>query len=421
MEFKFYNKDQEDSFLKTRIESLFLSQNIKNTLLEKGMRTVRSFVYQSNKELDKITGSSENSTLLISSLDRLALEIRYAEKYNLSLLSEDRHLDTKEPQSLFLPESVLDKKDDIIGAFSEYFGIDRKLILSKSRKHNLVYIRNLIAYVLREYSDMSFLAIGELLGGRDHTTIIHSYRKLKETFKNDEKLHLGLNDLIERAKSLKEIKDPIEEELLPDLISLINEKQAEQKKPLKLILISERDIEVIKLYKEGVTFEEIGKTIGVTRERVRQIVERTIRKTAFNESILKGIEFDVEVILEEEKKKRLQIKNKGKVLQPKKVKERTWSRYYLACKACGMTSSPHRRKGLCQLCVGQYWGENREKIILKHNNVCDRCYVNRADAKLEYRRDFYITKDQQVLCRKCFLLSAGAMLGEKRKEKYKIR
>lgn len=312
----------------------------------------------------------------------------------------------------FFPEVVFGEDEDIIDTFAEYFGIDRKYIISHSRKHELVYIRDLIVHVLREHAEMSFPAIGKILGGRDHTTIIHSYRKLKDKFESDVELRGQLVQLVLKAKAIKNRKTYIEEKMFPDLIASIKQKHLESNLFLKPVMIPERNIKLLELYREGLTLQEIGNTLGLTRERARQIVEKTLRQSALNESLARGIELNTDIILEDERKKRVAIKQRDKkAAPPKPVKEKMWSRYYIGCKECGTTTTPHRRKGLCQKCIREYGPALRDVIITQHSSVCDICNISRPDAVREYGRDFYITKTQQVICRKCFLETTGKLLG----------
>jgi chromosomal replication initiator protein len=52
----------------------------------------------------------------------------------------------------------------------------------------------------RELADMSYPRIGELFGGRDHTTVIHAYEKISNKSKEDSKLQKDLNTLKEMLK-----------------------------------------------------------------------------------------------------------------------------------------------------------------------------------------------------------------------------
>ncbi|MBZ5869574.1 chromosomal replication initiator protein DnaA, partial [Escherichia coli] len=51
---------------------------------------------------------------------------------------------------------------------------------SKSRTRTLVNARQIAMYLCRELTDLSLPKIGQELGGRDHTTVIHADRKIRE-------------------------------------------------------------------------------------------------------------------------------------------------------------------------------------------------------------------------------------------------
>lgn len=69
---------------------------------------------------------------------------------------------------------------EIIKNVSNFYNIDEKSIYQKTRKKEIVRPRQLIMYILREDFNVSYPSIGEKLGGRDHTTVIHSYEKVKK-------------------------------------------------------------------------------------------------------------------------------------------------------------------------------------------------------------------------------------------------
>ena len=50
-------------------------------------------------------------------------------------------------------------------------------------------------YLCREMTDLSLPKIGELFGGRDHTTVIHACEKISEAMQNDQTLQLTINKL----------------------------------------------------------------------------------------------------------------------------------------------------------------------------------------------------------------------------------
>ncbi|SRR3989339_303862 len=72
---------------------------------------------------------------------------------------------------------------DVIKTIAEYYNITEEEIYEKTRKKDVVKPRQIIMYILREDFNVSYPTIGEKLGGKDHTTVMHSYEKIKEDLK----------------------------------------------------------------------------------------------------------------------------------------------------------------------------------------------------------------------------------------------
>ena len=64
--------------------------------------------------------------------------------------------------------------------------------MSKSRERRLAFPRQVAMYLLREEAKCSFPAIGNHIGGRDHTTAMHACQKIGEMIKEDEQLKRDL-------------------------------------------------------------------------------------------------------------------------------------------------------------------------------------------------------------------------------------
>ncbi len=73
---------------------------------------------------------------------------------------------------------------DVIKAIASFYNISEESVYDKTRKKEVVRPRQIIMYILREDFNISFPSIGEKLGGRDHTTVIHSCEKIKEELKS---------------------------------------------------------------------------------------------------------------------------------------------------------------------------------------------------------------------------------------------
>lgn len=100
----------------------------------------------------------------------------------------NRELSVNEIKNL-LKNSTKPKKTvmikDVVKIVSDFYSIDEESIYNKTRRKEVVRPRQVIMYILREDFGVSFPSIGDKLGGRDHTTVIHSYEKIKEGVKGD--------------------------------------------------------------------------------------------------------------------------------------------------------------------------------------------------------------------------------------------
>ena len=79
-----------------------------------------------------------------------------------------------------------------------HFKIKTDDLISKRRTRNVTVPRQLAMYLCRELTDWSLPKIGEVFGGRDHTTVIHSYEKVNRERLEDTKLANLLNELSTR-------------------------------------------------------------------------------------------------------------------------------------------------------------------------------------------------------------------------------
>jgi chromosomal replication initiator protein len=85
--------------------------------------------------------------------------------------------------------------DDVVSHVAKYYNIDKKTIFEKTRKKEVVRPRQIIMYIMREHFHESYPFIGNELGGRDHTTVIHSCEKIKEELKNSTELQKNIEEI----------------------------------------------------------------------------------------------------------------------------------------------------------------------------------------------------------------------------------
>ena len=86
----------------------------------------------------------------------------------------------------------------IIKAVSDFFDISPEDLTLKGRKKEIVRPRQIVMYLMRSELNYSYPGIGEKIGGRDHTTAIHAYEKIKKELEFNEKLQDELTFLREQ-------------------------------------------------------------------------------------------------------------------------------------------------------------------------------------------------------------------------------
>jgi hypothetical protein len=89
--------------------------------------------------------------------------------------------------------------EDIITVACRAFEIPKELILSKSRKRELVQVRQLIAYVCRENLKINLSIIGKKLGNRDHSTVIHACQTIQDFLDTKDQITLSNLSILNHA------------------------------------------------------------------------------------------------------------------------------------------------------------------------------------------------------------------------------
>ncbi len=90
--------------------------------------------------------------------------------------------------------------DSIMNATSKYFSISLEELTGASRVATIASARQIAMYLCRELTEMSLPKIGAKFGGRDHTTVLHSVRKINEKMGVDRDLFNQVTELTNRIK-----------------------------------------------------------------------------------------------------------------------------------------------------------------------------------------------------------------------------
>jgi chromosomal replication initiator protein len=92
--------------------------------------------------------------------------------------------------------------DDILETVCTHFNVSPQHVFSRSRKHDLVQVRQISMYFAQKYTKMPASRIGQLIGNRDHSTVIHSCSTVEQRLKVDKAFSDELAS-IENAFKLK--------------------------------------------------------------------------------------------------------------------------------------------------------------------------------------------------------------------------
>lgn len=88
----------------------------------------------------------------------------------------------------------------IIDTVAEHFHIQTSDIISKKRSHDIAYPRQICMYLCKKNTDASLVKIGEVIGKRDHSTVIHGVEKIEKDLKKDSDLENVLNIIMKKME-----------------------------------------------------------------------------------------------------------------------------------------------------------------------------------------------------------------------------
>jgi len=125
--------------------------------------------------------------------DKISSNIRQLEGALIKLVAfstiNKKELSVSSAQNILKDIIPLENKkvsiDQIQKIVTNYYTIKINSLLSKKRTKDIVLARQVAIYLSRELTDLSLISIGEVFGRRDHTTIIHSYTKIKNKIEKD--------------------------------------------------------------------------------------------------------------------------------------------------------------------------------------------------------------------------------------------
>ncbi|MBI2252510.1 MAG: chromosomal replication initiator protein DnaA [Armatimonadetes bacterium] len=94
-------------------------------------------------------------------------------------------------------ESNFINLDSIKNKVAEYFGIKMEELIGEKREQRFVFPRQVAMFLARELSGASYPEIARNFGGKDHSTVIHAYKKIRENLKNSQ-----IKSTVEKIKNI---------------------------------------------------------------------------------------------------------------------------------------------------------------------------------------------------------------------------
>ncbi len=85
--------------------------------------------------------------------------------------------------------------DDIITAVCQHYGVKQRDVFSKSRKQNIVQVRQVAMYLCHKYTNMSYKQIGRRIGNRDHSTVVHACNQISRRLSVDKAFRREVEEL----------------------------------------------------------------------------------------------------------------------------------------------------------------------------------------------------------------------------------
>jgi chromosomal replication initiator protein len=91
--------------------------------------------------------------------------------------------------------------ENILRLVAKHFGLEVKDLKGKKRTNAIALPRQIAMYIARGYTELSTIEIGDILGGRDHTTVLYAADTVKKKMYKDQQLALKVDKITQELKS----------------------------------------------------------------------------------------------------------------------------------------------------------------------------------------------------------------------------
>ena len=165
------------AILQKKVESF--NFDINNEVLSYIANNVKSNI----RELE----GSVKKVVALANLEKKVIDIELAKEALKDIISPDS------------PSSIT--PENIINVVSDHYSVSIDQIKSSKRTQDVSHPRQIIMYLCRSMTNATYKEIASLLGGRDHTTIIHGERSIADLIEKDESTRRTIETIINKLKS----------------------------------------------------------------------------------------------------------------------------------------------------------------------------------------------------------------------------
>lgn len=148
---------------------------------------------EARRQLLALSASGKGISLDEAQLDQMAARLEGTVPQLLRAISE-YSLNSQQAQLPVQSQSPL-KLRQIIAVVARYFSVTQAALCSSARRKTLVYARGVVAFLARQLTELSYSQIGQALGRRDHSTIMHASRTIESRIASDTTTRRDIEEL----------------------------------------------------------------------------------------------------------------------------------------------------------------------------------------------------------------------------------
>ncbi len=147
--------------------------------------------FEARQELLQLIAASQGIQLNDEQLRTLAHKVEGPAPQLFRALAEFKLADVLPADSARSPL----KLKQIIAVVARFYSLTQAALCSSARRKSLVYARSIVIHLARTLTDQSYSQIGQALGRRDHTTIMHACHTIKQRLATDAGVQQDIEEL----------------------------------------------------------------------------------------------------------------------------------------------------------------------------------------------------------------------------------